>query len=229
MKSSREETLRSLGSPSSEDWWNPEVSPKLIVLEDPTVRAVFDARTGGWIDFQHKRIGWKIQQRAELGQSFRAYATWKDSLFNPISGLACELGSAALDASGRRITFQWDRLRIPNGKVLQVSLVLQVLLEAGRLTFSGTLKNNSDATITTLSWPVLGDLVPPENADSLYRENLDYGTMKRTPLWPRMANERGYYGTNYPMQIEGKGSLRAIWQSQLAFEEVERERVRSEA
>ena len=45
------------------------------------------------------------------------------------------------------------------------------------------------------------------STDSLYRENLDYGTMKRTPLWPQMGNERGYYGTNYPMQIEGKGSL----------------------
>jgi hypothetical protein len=207
MKSSREKTLRSLGSPSSEDWWNPDVDPKVIVLEDPTVRAVFDARTGGWIDFQHKTTGWKIHQRAELGQSFRAYATWKDRLFNPVSGLGCELGSVTVDASAQRIIFHWDRLRIPNGRLLPVNLVLQVLLEAGRLTFSGTLKNGSDATITTLSWPVLGDMVPPESTDSLYRENLDYGTMKRTPLWPRMANERGYYGTNYPMQIEGKGSL----------------------
>ena len=80
-------------------------------------------------------------------------------------------------------------------------------MKHGRLTFSGSLKNASDATITTLSWPVLGDLVPPDSADFLYRENLDYGTMKRTPLWPRTGNERGYYGTNYPMQIEGKGSL----------------------
>ena len=87
------------------------------------------------------------------------------------------------------------------------SLRIQVRLEQGRLTFSGQLKNASEATITTLSWPVLGDLVPPDGTDSLYRENLDYGTMKRTPLWPQTGNERGYYGTNYPMQIEGKGSL----------------------
>ena len=80
-------------------------------------------------------------------------------------------------------------------------------LEQGRLTFSGSFQNASDATITTLSWPVLGDLVPPDNTDFLYRENFDYGTMKRTPLWPHTGNERGYYGTNYPMQIEGKGSL----------------------
>jgi hypothetical protein len=207
MKSSREKTSRSLGSPSSEDWWNPEVGPKFIVLEDPTVRAVFDAKTGGWIDFQHKATGWKIHQRNELGQSFRAYATWKDRLFNPVSGLGCELRSVSVDASAQQIVFHWDRLRIPDGRLLPVNLVLRVLLEAGRLTFSGTLKNVSDATITTLSWPVLGDVVPPGSTDSLYRENLDYGTMKRTPLWPRMANERGYYGTNYPMQIEGKGSL----------------------
>ena len=82
-------------------------------------------------------------------------------------------------------------------------------LEQGRLAFSGTLKNLSDATITTLSWPVLGDLCPPDKTDFLNRENLDYGTMKRTPLWPRTGNERGYYGTNYPIQMEGKGSMLA--------------------
>ena len=51
-----------------------------------------------------------------------------------------------------------------------------------------TMKNASDATVTTLSWPVLGDLIPPKSTDSLYRENLDYGTMKRTPLSTRLAN-----------------------------------------
>ena len=46
----------------------------------------------------------------------------------------------------------------PEGIELAVSLSTQVRLEQGRLTFSGHLKNASEATITTLSWPVLGDL-----------------------------------------------------------------------
>jgi Domain of unknown function (DUF6259) len=207
MKNSSPEPRRSLGSPLSEDWWNSEAGQERLILEDPTVRAVFDAKTGAWIDYEHKPTGWKIQQRVELGQSFRAYAAWKDRLFNPVSGLSCQLRHATLDDSAQQITFDWDKLRTSGGLELPVTLRAQVRLEQGRLTFSGRLENGSDATITTLSWPVLGDLVPPHPTDSLFRENLDYGTMKRTPLWPQTGNERGYYGTNYPMQIEGKGSL----------------------
>lgn len=207
MKNSAREPKRSLGSPLSEDWWNSEAGHELLILEDPTVRAVFDAKTGAWIDFQYKPTGWKIQKRTELGQSFRAYAAWKDRLFNPVSGLVCRLCRATVDTSGQQISFEWDTLRTSAGIELAVSLSTLVRLEQGRLTFSGRLSNASDATITTFSWPVLGDLAPPDSADFLYRENLDYGTMKRTPLWPQTANERGYYGTNYPMQIEGKGSL----------------------
>ncbi len=207
MKSSWHETIRSLGSPSTEDWWNPEAGHEQLVLEDAIIRAVFDTKTGALIDFQYKPTGWKVQKRAELGQSFRAYAAWKDRLFNPVSGLSCRLCRATIDASSRQINLEWDQLRTSRGLELAVSLYTKVRLEDGRLTFSGSLRNASEATITTLSWPVLGDLVPPDSADVLNRENLDYGTMKRTPLWPRTGNERGYYGTNYPMQIEGKGSM----------------------
>jgi hypothetical protein len=207
MKNSPEELSKSLGSPLTEDWWNSEAGQELLILEDPTVRAVFDAKTGAWIDYQHKPTGWKVQNRAELGQSFRAYASWPDRLYNPISGLNCRLRQATIDDAGQKISFEWDHFLTSAGVELAVTLFTQVHLKDGQLTFSGNLQNSSDATITTLSWPILGDLVPPESTDFLYRENLDYGTMKRTPLWPQMGNERGYYGTNYPMQIEGKGSL----------------------
>jgi hypothetical protein len=191
MKSSDQQTIRSLGSPSTEDWWNSDAGDEVLILEDPTVRAVFDAKTGAWIDFQHKPGGWKIQQRAELGQPFRAYAAWKDHLFNPVSGLKCRLRDARLDSSARRVSFEWDQIRTSGGIELEVSLLIEICLEHGQLTFSGYLQNASDATVTTLSWPILGDLIPPSRKDFLCRENLDYGTMKRTPLWPRTANERG--------------------------------------
>ncbi|MBV9671677.1 MAG: hypothetical protein JO076_02480 [Verrucomicrobia bacterium] len=200
---------RSPGSPSVEDWWNSNAGSEVLALEDENVRAVFDSTTGAWIGFQNKASGWKVHRRPELGQCFRLYATWEDRLFNPINGLHCRLVSAALDDSSNEIRFEWDSMHAQDGIELQINLVTRVRLHQGQLKFSGSLKNQSDATVTTLSWPVIGDLVPPENADALFRDNLDYGTMKRTPLWPRMGTERGYYGTNYPIQIEGKGSLLA--------------------
>ena len=94
MKNSSQRQFEPLGSPSTEDWWNPGAGYELLILEDSTLRAAFDAKTGAWIDFQYKPTGWKIQQRVELGQSFRAFAAWKDRLFNPISGLSCQLRRA---------------------------------------------------------------------------------------------------------------------------------------
>jgi hypothetical protein len=52
----------------------------------------------------------------------------------------------------------------------------------------------------------LGHLALPEGATTLVRENLDYGTLRQTPLFPRMKNEKGYFGTNFPIQLEGKGT-----------------------
>src|SRR5580704_19168392 len=143
MKNSSPETTRSLGSPMGEDWWNSEAGGELLVLEDSKVRAVFDAKTGAWIDFRHQPTGWRIQKRVELGQSFRAYAAWQDRLFNPVSGLDCPLRQATLDASGRQINFEWDQLRTSAGIELAVFLSTSVRLEEGRLTFSGQLRNAS--------------------------------------------------------------------------------------
>src|ERR1700722_20984177 len=152
MKDSSQTFSNSLGSPATEDWWNTEAGREILILEDSTVRAVFDGQTGAWLDFQHKPTGWKIQRRPELGQSFRAYATWKDRLFNPVSGLSCELRSAVVGAPSQEISFHWDFLRTARGVKLPISLVTHVRLERGQLIFSGTMTNGSDATITTLSW-----------------------------------------------------------------------------
>jgi hypothetical protein len=110
MKNSFQLTNRSPGSPSVDDWWNPDAGRELLILEDQKVRTVFDAKTGAWIDFQHKTTGWKVQKRAELGQSFRAYVTRQDRLFNPVSGLGCRLARATVDLSSQQINLEWDRL-----------------------------------------------------------------------------------------------------------------------
>ena len=147
------------------------------------------AESGAWIDYQHKTTGWKIQKRTELGQSFRAYATWKDRLIQ--SRQRVELPSSAqstVDAAWTdKSVFEWEFSCAPSRgiEIGRSVCSTQVQLEQGQPNlFRYDLQNASDATITTLSWPVLGDLVPPDNTDFLYRENFDYGTMKRTPLWP---------------------------------------------
>ena len=46
MKSTDQEIIRSLGSPWTEDWWNSEAGHEPLILEDQTVLAIFDGKTG---------------------------------------------------------------------------------------------------------------------------------------------------------------------------------------
>ena len=152
---------KSLGSPATEDWWNSKVSPEIFILEDATLRAAFDKQ-----DWRLDRFSAEIERlenpkTSSTGTSSRAYATWKDRLYNPVNGLNCELRSAVLDASSQSILFRWDRFDSQRGPNWP-SASTQVRLEQGQLIFSGTLKNDSEATITTLSWPVLRGFGAPQ-------------------------------------------------------------------
>ncbi|HEY0790342.1 MAG TPA: hypothetical protein VGD78_04690, partial [Chthoniobacterales bacterium] len=194
------------GSPRSEDWFNPRAGQETVVLEDDQTRATFDAVTGALLGLRSQRTGWDIQGRAALGQSFRAYVTLPDRLYGPVNGLQCRLGGVEVSEDRRTATFTWEELHLQSGERLPIRFTGRASLQRGELHFAGQLENQSAATVTTLSWPVLGDVSLPLGETTLERQNFDYGTFKRTPLLPCMANERGYYGTNYPMQIEGKGA-----------------------
>ena len=56
MKNSAQEPIKSLGSPKSEDWWDSEAGHEILVLEDPQVRAVFDAKQAPGSIFSTNRL-----------------------------------------------------------------------------------------------------------------------------------------------------------------------------
>jgi len=76
-----------------------------------------------------------------------------------------------------------------------------VSLDDHGLTFDAEIENHSPYVVNSVSYPILGDLSVPPGEKSLTRGNLAYGIMQRQPLYPEFANERGYFGVDYPIQM----------------------------
>jgi hypothetical protein len=176
-----------------------------IVIQDGLIEARFDPRTGALVGLHNKRTGWEAHQRPELGRSFRAFLATPDSRFNPVEGNLSKLAELKLDDDKRGIRFRWIEFKTASGTTFPVQFEGYIQAHNGELHFSGEVNNQSGYRLETMSWPVIGDFNRPPGEKWLVRENFDYGTLRRTPLYPAMKNERGYWGTNYPTQMEGKG------------------------
>jgi hypothetical protein len=194
-----------LGSPLHEAILQLLVTANPVVLENDAIHVRFDCVTGALIGLTSKKTGWQVQRRIELGRSFRAYLGRPDSRFNPVEGTLTKLADLQIDQDNLGVRFRWIEFKALSGTVYPIEFSGRVRLVGEQLHFTGQIKNNSDYRLDTITWPIVGDLSIPAGERTLYRENIDYGTLRRTPLFPAMKNERGYWGTNYPMQMEGKG------------------------
>jgi hypothetical protein len=193
------------GSPLPEAILRFPVAAAPVIIENDAIQIRFDRVTGALTELTNKRTGWQVQRRTQLGRSFRACLGRPDSRFHPVEGTLTELADLQIEQDNLGIRFRWVEFKALSGAVYPIEFSGQVRLAGHQLHFTGQIKNDSDYRLETISWPILGDLSIPDGERTLYRENLDYGTLRRTPLFPYMKNERGYWGTNYPMQMEGKG------------------------
>ena len=57
-----------------------------IVLENSTLRALFNRESGFLVNLISKRTGWEVQRRAELGRSFQMHIPLTDRRNNLVLG-----------------------------------------------------------------------------------------------------------------------------------------------
>jgi hypothetical protein len=205
------------GSPSHDAKVIFAVTGNPVVLGDDSVEAHFDAGTGALVGLGNKKTGWESHQRPALGRSFRAFLATTDDRFNPVEGNLSALAELKVDDDKNGIRFRWNGFKTASGEAVPVEFEAYVKVQNGELHFSGKVSNHSKYRLETISWPVIGDFTRPHRDKTLVRENFDYGTLRRTPIYPQMKNERGYWGTNYPMQMEGKGPAAPVITGGLHF------------
>ncbi|NIA29510.1 MAG: hypothetical protein GWP06_06305 [Actinobacteria bacterium] len=171
-----------------------------IILENGALKAVFSEKTGALEHLLSKSTGWPIQRRAELAQSFRMSVPLPGQRFNPIFGENQKPPKIQFDKENQRINFIWETLRSKNGGELAICFTASAQLTDDGLIFNAHIENNSLYTVETVAWPVLGDLSLPPKTEYLAQLGMDYGGMRRLELYPKFANEPGYFAVDYPMQ-----------------------------
>lgn len=185
------------------------LSGKTVVLENDDVRVAFDAASGALVQFVSKRTGWNVQQSPELGESFRIFAPTSDRSYNPILGARNKLSSIAKSADGRSITMVWTSLGSEYRGNLDITLAGTVSLNGPDVAFDMQVRNNSGTTISSVDWPILGALQKPPDAGQMQRMTFTYGSGEEVALFPTFENDRGYFGTNYPIQM-GQGRYNLV-------------------
>lgn len=184
------------------------LSGKNVVIENDDVRLAFDQVSGALIEFVSKRTGWKMQAKPGLAESFRLFAPTKDRSYSPVLGARNRAKSITKSTDGRSITIVWSSLESEYCSRLNITLTGKVTLNGPDAAFDMDVRNNSANEISSIDWPVIGALQKPEAAKEMQRLTWAYGTGRLVPVWPEFGNERGYYGTNYPIQMgEGRYNL----------------------
>jgi hypothetical protein len=177
------------------------VSGRIAFIENDDVRVAFDSVSGALVELQSKRTGWNIQQSPELAESFRIFAPTTERSYNPVIGARNRLASIEKSPDGHTLTLLWKALQSEYRGTLDITLTGTVSLAGPDVNFDMRVHNGTDTTLSSIDWPVLGALNKPRSANALRRMSINYGAGRIASLWPAFENERGYYGTNYPIQM----------------------------
>ncbi|HTR81096.1 MAG TPA: DUF6259 domain-containing protein [Bacteroidota bacterium] len=168
-----------------------------IVLQDAELRVAFDSSTGALVRLENRSSHWVIERRPELGISFRLFAPLPEQRYNFVLGQK-QKAVRVEKISDSEIQIEWKNLVSEHGGVLPMIFTADVTLHDGKLTFDATLENNSSLTVETIDYPYFGDINPPSRNVSLNARTMWYGNLSSDELYPRFANEKGYWGDFYP-------------------------------
>ncbi len=184
-----------------------------VILEDDAFLVAFDSSTGALTRMTRKATGWVIERRPELGVSFRLLAPLPHRRTNYVLGQK-QRASRVEKISTTQVRLSWSDMVSEHGGVLPVSLTATVTLERGGLMFEAALSNQSALPIETIDYPYFGDLSSATRAMPLTSEHMWYGNLVGDELYPSFANEKGYWGVNWPTKtIESKQTLFCLLQS----------------
>lgn len=192
----------------------PPASSGEIVLEGDELLVAFNKTTGALSRLVRKATNWTIQNRPELGVSFRLLVPLPQQRANFVLG-AKQTVSRIDRVSDKTIEIEWKNPVSEHGGAIPLTFSATVTLDGTGLIFSGLLVNNSDLTVETIDYPYLGDLRGPLPAETLHTNHMWYGNLVGDEIYPHFSNEKGYWGIRWPTKtIESKQSLFCLIQAE---------------
>jgi hypothetical protein len=173
-----------------------------IILEDASLKAVFDKNSGRLVSLISKKTGWQIQHRGYLSRSFRLTVPLPGRRDNGVYGERQKLRKVEISNDNKKIVFTWDKLMSDCNKELDIEFAGTIELTDKGLQFTAQINNHSPFTVEAVYWPYLGDINVPKTQSSLSWMYYEYGGGRiKGSIFPFFSNQRGYFGVDYPIQI----------------------------
>jgi Domain of unknown function (DUF6259) len=147
-----------------------------VTLKDKSWAATFDTDSGALTKLENKSLHWNVEQRPELGVSFRLNAPLADHRDDFVLGQK-QKAIEVKKISAHQIQLQWKNLISERGHVLPMTLTAVVSLTNDALTFDATLENDSPLMVSTVDFPYFGDLNPPRKDEPMWGNHMWYGNL----------------------------------------------------
>lgn len=159
----------------------PSALGREITLKDKSLVVGFDARSGALTRLESKTPFWIIQGSPKSGASFWMDVQSGDHMDNIVLGRD-QRAVEVRKLSSHQVRLQWRDLITKGGGSLPITLTAIVSLTNDALTFDATVTNDSSLMVSTVEFPCVGDLQPPEGNAPLWSEHTFYGDLKPAPI-----------------------------------------------
>ncbi len=146
-----------------------------VTLKDKSWTITFDKTSGALTGLDSKMTQWNIQQRPELGASFRLNVP-VDHHDNFVYGRK-QKAVEVTKLSSHQVRLQWKDLVSENAGTLPITLTAIVSLTNDTLTFDTTVENDSPLMISTIDFPYFGDFNPPSPGAPMQTEHMWYANL----------------------------------------------------
>jgi len=147
-----------------------------VTLQDHSLAVSFDRDSGALTRLENESTHWAMERRPEFGVSFRLNAPLADHRDNFVLGRK-QHAVEVKKISDHELRLQWKDLVSERGGVLPVTLIANVSLTNGGLTFAAAVQNDSAQLISTVDFPCLGDLSAPAGAPPMQSRHSFYGNL----------------------------------------------------
>jgi Domain of unknown function (DUF6259) len=171
-----------------------------VSLENGLIKSEFDSRTGSLVELTNKNTGRRFQGRVELSRSFQLVVPLPDRQLNLVEGTRQEPPDFRKRTNGSALEFVWNGVKSEHGGMLDIQVKSKIELRPDGLNFSLCINNRSPYVVESAVYPIIGDLERPLSG-ILRRANSVYDHLEFSTLYPTFANEQGYWGAAYPIQL----------------------------
>ena len=171
-----------------------------IKLITGSLEMSFCDQTGVLYGMKAIDTGWDIIGENKAGLSWRILLPLSEELRNnDILGEKQKLTSVKADAG--KIVFKWDNVVSERGGAHDIGITLTVSAEGRQAVYEIEIDNRSEYVAESVHCPYIVNIDAPKGAKWLRSFGEGYATGQEASVWPYFNNMVGYFGADYPTQI----------------------------